>query len=155
MERPDREFMDINFCKAGTTLAELLKIHHGTAVDRLGIRFTAMAPDALWAEMPVDERTVQPYGILHGGASLLLAESMGSVASALIAGPLGGRPVGIEISGSHLRPATGGHVTGICRPLRVGRGLHFWRIAIYNAAGEQCCESRLTIKILRSGSGAG
>jgi len=147
--------MEINFCKAGTSLAELVKIHHGTAIERLGIRFTAMAPASLWAEMPVDERTIQPHGILHGGASLLLAESMGSVASALIAGPLGGRPVGIEISGSHLRPAKSGFVTGVCRPLRVGLGLHFWRIAIFNRAGERCCESRLTIKILRSGSGAG
>lgn len=144
--------MEINFCTAGTSLTDLLKIHERTAVDHLGIRFTAMSTSTLWAEMPVDERTVQPYGILHGGASLLLAESLGSVASALIAGPLGGRPVGIEISGSHLRPATGGHVRGVCRPIRVGRGLHFWRIKIYNQDAEQCCDSRLTIKILRGGS---
>jgi uncharacterized protein (TIGR00369 family) len=147
--------MDINFFKGGMSLADLRELHRDTAVERLGIRFTAMAPATLWAEMPVDERTVQPYGILHGGASLLLAESMGSVASGLVAGPLGGRPVGIEINGSHLRPAGPGHVTGVCRPLRVGRGLHFWRISVYSAAGEHCCESRLTIKILRSGSGAG
>lgn len=147
--------MEINFCKAGTSLHELAKMHQCTAVERLGICFTAMTGTALWAEMPVDERTVQPYGILHGGASLLLAESMGSVASALIAGPLGGRPVGIEINGSHLRPVSSGRVTGVCTPIRVGFGIHFWRVAIFDEAGEQCCESRLTTKILRTGSGAG
>jgi uncharacterized protein (TIGR00369 family) len=144
--------VDINFCKAGTSLLELAQTHRGSAVESLGIEFTALGPRALWARMPVDERTVQPYGILHGGASILLAESMGSVASHLLVAPHGGRPVGIEVNGSHLRAARRGFVHGVCRPLRVGQGLHFWHIAVYNEDGEQSCDARLTIKILRAGS---
>ncbi len=114
----------------------------------LGIRVTAVGRDFIRAEMPVDERTTQPFGILHGGASVTLAETLGSIASwLLVSGEPGARVAGVEVSASHLKAAGPGTVTAVCRPLRIGRTLHFWRIGIYNARGERCCAARLTVSI--------
>ena len=140
--------MKLNFCRVGLTFAALNRMRHETAVERLGIRFSAIGSDFLCAEMPVDERTVQPYGVLHGGASALLAETIGSVASNILLHGSGQRGVGIEINASHLRAVREGWVTGVCRPLRLGRSLHFWRIVVFDQQGRACCASRLTVKVM-------
>ena len=114
----------------------------------LGISVTAVGKDFIRADMPVDQRTTQPFGILHGGASVALAETLGSIASwLLVSGEPGARVAGIEISASHLKAVGSGCVTGICRPLRIGRTLHFWQIDIYDEKGARCCAARLTVSI--------
>ena len=143
----------INLAQSCTTLGELNRAHVDTAVAASGIVFTAVGPDFLCAEMPVDHRTVQPYGLLHGGMSMVLAETLGSVASGLLLHGTRERAVGIEVGGSHLRAAGSGRVTGTCRPLKIGRGLHFWTIEIHDGQGRQCCEARLTIKVLQPREG--
>lgn len=122
----------------------------------LGIRITAVGPDFICGEMPVDERTQQPFGILHGGASIVLAETLGSLGSFLVASDTpGARVAGIEVSGSHVRTARSGYVTGVARPVRLGRSLHFWRIDIRDETDELVCSARLTVTVGRSNSAAG
>jgi 1,4-dihydroxy-2-naphthoyl-CoA hydrolase len=114
----------------------------------LGIRLIAMGPDFVCGEMPVDERTRQPFGILHGGASIVLAETLGSWASHLmVADDPAARVAGIEVSGSHVRSVRSGPVRGVARPLRLGRSLHFWRIDILDQDGELVCSAKLTVKV--------
>lgn len=114
----------------------------------LGIRITASGPDFLCGEMPVDERTQQPFGVLHGGASIVLAESLGSLASFLVVSDdPAARVAGIEVSGSHVRSVRSGVVTGVARPVRLGRSLHFWRIDIHDQDNNLCCAARLTVKV--------
>lgn len=118
-------------------------------VSHLGIEFTRIGDDYLEARMPVDHRTVQPMGLLHGGASCVLAETMGSVASFLcIEDPAKETAVGVEINANHLRPATKGHVTGKVSPLRVGRKLHVWNIEIKDEVERLICVSRITIAVV-------
>ncbi|MCB1529985.1 MAG: hotdog fold thioesterase [Rhodospirillales bacterium] len=113
----------------------------------LDIRFTEIGEDYLKATMPVDGRTVQPFGILHGGASCVLAETLGSVAAWMCVDPDKQRGVGIEINANHLRPVSEGLVTGICKPVQTGRSIHVWQIDIFNDAGKMNCTSRLTLAI--------
>ena len=114
----------------------------------LGIRITAVGPDFICGDMPVDDRTRQPFGILHGGASIVLAETLGSWASYLLtADRPGARVAGIEVSGSHLRAVRSGRVAGVARPLHLGRSLHFWDIDIRDQDGNLSCSARLTVKI--------
>jgi 1,4-dihydroxy-2-naphthoyl-CoA hydrolase len=122
----------------------------------LGIRITAVGPDFICGEMPVDERTQQPFGILHGGASMVLAETLGSWGSYLVScdDPLA-RVAGIEVGGSHVWSVRSGYVTGIARPLRLGRSLHFWRIDIRDPSGELVCSAKLTVTVRRGGAGKG
>lgn len=130
------------------TLAELGVVHENTASGHMGIRIVAVGPDFLAGEMPVDERTRQPYGIVHGGAFIMLAETLGSMASHLLVAGQGGQAAGVEVSGSHVKSIRDGHVSGVCRPLRIGRNLHFWRIEIRDGEGALACAARLTVKIL-------
>jgi 1,4-dihydroxy-2-naphthoyl-CoA hydrolase len=119
----------------------------------LGIRLTAVGPDFVCGEMPVDERTQQPFGILHGGASIVLAETLGSWASFLVVSDdPNARVAGIEVSGSHVRSVRSGHVTGVARPIRLGRSLHFWRIDISDQQGNLVCAAKLTVTVSRSGA---
>lgn len=114
----------------------------------LGIRIIALGPDFICGDMPVDERTRQPFGILHGGASIVLAETLGSWGSYLLtADRPGARVAGIEVNGSHLRSVRSGRVTGVARPLHLGRSLHFWDIDIRDPSGKLNCSARLTVKI--------
>ena len=114
----------------------------------LGIRLTAIGPDFVCGEMPVDERTRQPFGILHGGASIVLAETLGSWASHLVmCDDPRARVAGIEVGGSHVRSVRSGVVRGVARPIRLGRSLHFWRIDIFAPDGELSCSARLTVKV--------
>ena len=116
----------------------------------LGIQITAAGPDFVCGEMPVDHRTVQPFGLLHGGASISLAESLGSYASyALISDEESTRVAGIEVSGSHVKSVRSGIVTGICRPVSLGRTVHVWRIMIRDQQGRLNCAANLTVKISR------
>lgn len=130
------------------TLQELNDNVHDTLVDHLGIVFSAIDGESLSATMPVDRRTHQPAGLLHGGASAALAETIGSYASWLVLGEDNGQVVGVEINASHLRGVSGGSVTGVARPLRLGRTLHVWDIRISDAAGELVCMSRLTVAVI-------
>ncbi|RZL41992.1 MAG: hotdog fold thioesterase [Variovorax sp.] len=118
-----------------------------TAISRLGIEFTEIGDDFLRGRVPVDERTVQPYGLLHGGVSVVLAETLGS-SGAYYAAPEGHRAVGLDINANHLRAAMGGWVTGTARPVHRGRTTHVWQIDMTNDAGELTCVSRLTMAIL-------
>ena len=120
----------------------------GTLMQPLGIRFTEIGPDYVRGTMPVDARTHQPYGLLHGGASVALAETLGSTAAGLCVEPDQG-VVGIEINANHLRGVREGLVTGTARPLHVGRSTQVWEIRIEDEAGQLVCVSRLTMAVIR------
>lgn len=114
----------------------------------IGIKFCAWDDESLSARMPVDERTYQPFGILHGGASVVLAESLGSVASNMLIDGEKYIGVGLEVNANHLRPMRSGWVTGTCRPIHIGAKTHVWDIRIINEAGKLVCISRLTVAIV-------
>ena len=134
------------------TLADLNALSAGTAMQPLGIEFTQIGHDYLRATMPVDARTRQPYGLLHGGASVLLAETLGSTAGNLCT-PEGRVCVGIEINANHVRAVRDGLVTGTARPLHVGGRTQVWEIRIEDAAGQLVCISRLTLAVVAGGVG--
>jgi uncharacterized protein (TIGR00369 family) len=125
----------------------LSDLHVDTAVAHLGIEFTEVGDDFIRARVPVDARTRQPYGLLHGGVSVVLAETLGSCGAAFAA-PSGHRAVGLDINANHLRGATSGWVHGICRPVHVGRSTQVWQIELSNDAGELTCVSRITMAVL-------
>lgn len=125
----------------------LTQVHIGTTVAHLGIEFLEVGDDFLRARAPVDSRTRQPMGILHGGVSVLLAEALGSCGAAWAA-PEGHRAVGLEINANHLRSASEGWVTGTARPIHVGRSTHVWQIELVDDQGRPTCISRITIAIL-------
>ncbi|GHA86833.1 hotdog fold thioesterase [Cognatilysobacter bugurensis] len=129
------------------TLEALNALSRGTAIETLGIVFTELGPDFLRGTMPVDARTQQPYGLLHGGASVLLAETLGSTAGNLCTAP-GRRCVGLEINANHLRAVREGTVTGTARPLHVGARTQVWEIRIEDARGKPVCVSRLTLAVI-------
>ena len=114
----------------------------------LGIQFTVVGIDFLTATMPVGEKTHQPAGILHGGASVVLAETLGSVASYMCIDPDKYLAVGLEVNANHLRPVKSGLVTGICKPLHRGAKTHVWEIKIYDERGKMNCISRLTVAVI-------
>ena len=129
------------------TLAQLNALSAGTAMEPLGILFTELGPDFLRGTMPVDARTRQPYGLLHGGASVLLAETLGSTGGGLCVDE-GEGVVGIEINANHLRGVRDGLVTGTARPLHLGRSTQVWDIRIEDARGRLACSSRLTLAVI-------
>jgi 1,4-dihydroxy-2-naphthoyl-CoA hydrolase len=121
-----------------------------TAVESLGIVYEEIGDDYLVARMPVDNRTVQPFRILHGGASVLLAETLGSTASTLSIDLTKYQPVGVEINANHLSSAREGtSVLGTVRPIRVGRTIHVWNIEIKDEVGKMICISRITIAVVQ------
>jgi uncharacterized protein (TIGR00369 family) len=129
------------------TLEALNALSRGTAMEPLGIVFTELGTDYLRGTMPVDARTRQPYGLLHGGASVLLAETLGSTAGGLCVDE-GQGVVGIEINANHLAGVREGLVTGTTRPLHVGRGTQVWEIRIEDERGRLACISRLTLAVI-------
>ena len=133
--------------KQPVTVQILTDIHKDTAVERLGIEFLEVGDDFLRARVPVDTRTRQPYGILHGGVSVVLAETLGSCGAAYAA-PEGHRAVGLDINANHLRSATTGWVTGTARPVHVGRTTQVWQIDLHDEQGRPTCVSRLTMAVL-------
>jgi uncharacterized protein (TIGR00369 family) len=133
--------------KQPVSIETLTEIHHDTAVARLGIEFLEVGPDFIKARVPVDARTRQPYGILHGGVSVVLAETLGSCGAAY-SSPPGTRAVGLDINANHLRATTAGWVTGVARAVHVGRSTQVWQIDLSDEAGRLTCVSRLTMAIL-------
>ena len=140
--------MKIWFDKS-VTVESLKSFGKGTMSEHLGIEWVDLGDDFFKAKMPVDHRTNQPYGLLHGGASCVLAETLGSVASYLVIDPSQFYCVGIEINANHIRSATNGFVYGVCSPLHLGSTTHVWDIRITNEEGKLVCISRLTVAIMK------
>lgn len=134
--------------KRVTTLDMLNQMSEDCMLSHLGIHFVHMTDNSLEALMPVDARTRQPFGLLHGGASVVLAESLGSVAGWLCTEP-GASVVGVEINASHLRAVTQGEVRGICQPLHLGRQTQVWQIEIQDERQRRCCIARLTTAVIQ------
>ncbi|MBK7699563.1 MAG: hotdog fold thioesterase [Saprospiraceae bacterium] len=118
-----------------------------TLVAHLGIEIVEVGSDFIKSKMPVDHRTRQPMGLLHGGASVVLSESVGSIASWLVTADQTKNIVGIEVNANHLKSAKSGFVFGITKPIRIGRTLHVWNTEIYNADDNLLCVSRLTVMV--------
>ena len=133
---------------APVSLEALREQGRRTLVEHLGMELTAVGEDWIAGTMPVDERTHQPFGLLHGGASLALAETLGSVGANLCVDFTKFRCVGQEINANHLRPVTNGLVTGTARPLHVGARSQVWQIEIVNPAEQLVCISRLTMAVI-------
>ncbi len=140
--------MSIWFNKS-LSVASLKPFGPKTMAQHLGMEWVAIGDDYLKMSMPVDERTKQPYGLLHGGASCALAETIGSIASALIIDPDKSICVGIEINANHVRSAREGYVTATCTPLHIGASTHVWDIKIHDEREKLVCISRLTVAILK------
>ncbi len=134
--------------KGKVTVEDLNKRCENTLVQNLGIEFTEIGDDYINGIMPVDHRTVQPAGILHGGASLALAESLGSVAGFMCIDREKQYCVGMEINANHIRPIRSGRVYGVVKPIHIGRKTHVWEISISNQNGKLVCVSRITLAIL-------
>jgi 1,4-dihydroxy-2-naphthoyl-CoA hydrolase len=134
------------------TLDQLNNFGKGNMGEFVGIRFTEISENSIKATMPVDHRTKQPYGLLHGGASCVLAETLGSVASALVINADKYLVVGIEINANHLRGARQGLVTGIVKPIHIGSTTHVWDIRISDENEKLICISRLTVAVLEQKS---
>ncbi|MFL5814626.1 MAG: hotdog fold thioesterase [Bdellovibrionia bacterium] len=130
------------------TLEQINQMNRATMGEALGLEFTAFGDDWLEATMPVDHRTKQPAGLLHGGASVALAETLGSVASVLYIDPKKQSVVGLEINANHIRSARDGKVTGRVKAIHIGKTTHLWEIQITNAEGKLVCISRLTVMVL-------
>ena len=129
------------------SLERIRQANANTAADHLGIEFMEVGDDFLTARVPVDARTRQPAGILHGGVSVVLAETLGSIGAAYAA-PSGTRVVGLDINANHIRSVAEGWVTGTARPLHIGRTTHVWQIELINAQGQMTCVSRITMAVL-------
>ncbi len=135
------------------TAAQLNEMMRGTLMETLGIRYLEPEDGILRATMPVDARTLQPAGLLHGGASAALAESLGSAASYLIIDERTQFCVGIEINANHLRAVSAGLVTGTCSGIHLGKTLHVWDIRIEDEKNRLVCISRLTVAIRQKSQG--
>ena len=134
--------------KSNHTVEQINKMCENTIHDALGIKITEKGEGFLAGTMPVDSRTVQPMRILHGGANVVLAESLGSIASLLIINPEEEISVGLDINANHIRSAKSGIVTGVAKPINIGRKIHVWEIKITDQEGRLTCVSRLTVSIL-------
>ncbi|MDI9364965.1 MAG: hotdog fold thioesterase [Flavobacterium sp.] len=131
------------------TLVDIAHLGKNTLSEHLGMQFSEIGPNYLKATMPVDKRTHQPYGLLHGGASVALAETVGSVASALVINHKTTMCVGLEINANHLRGVKDGIVTATATPLHLGGSTHVWDIKIHDEKEHLICVSRLTVAILK------
>jgi 1,4-dihydroxy-2-naphthoyl-CoA hydrolase len=130
------------------TPADLNAHSQGTMGEALGIEFLEVGEDCLTARMPVDRRTIQPAGLLHGGASVTLAETLGSVAATLCVDPASKMCVGLEINANHVRAVRSGFVYGTARPLHIGSSTQLWEIRIVDEQERLVCISRLTMAVL-------
>ncbi len=133
--------------KKPLSLEMLRNAHAKTAIEHLGIEITEIGDDFLRGRVPVDERTRQPFGLLHGGVSVVLAETLGSM-GAFYSCPEGHRAVGLDINANHLRAATSGWVTGTARPVHIGKTTQVWQIDMVNDEGQLTCVSRITMAVL-------
>ena len=134
------------------SIEELNGNRQGTLIDNLGIMFIEIGDDFVRGTMPVDARTVQPYGLLHGGASVALAETLGSMGASMCVDAAEYQVVGQEINANHVRAARSGLVTGTARPLHLGGRTHVWSIEIVNDAQKLVCISRITMAVIKRGA---
>jgi 1,4-dihydroxy-2-naphthoyl-CoA hydrolase len=134
-------------------LDEVEPLCRGNMAAHLGIKLTELCDDCLIGSMPVDQRTTQPAGLLHGGASVVLAESLGSIAANLCVDPDRWTCVGQEVSASHLRPVRKGLVTGIARPIHRGRSAQTWEINVVDERRRKVCVVRLTVAVVAARHG--
>jgi 1,4-dihydroxy-2-naphthoyl-CoA hydrolase len=123
-------------------------MNRNTIVELLGIQITEVGDDFLSGTMPADTRTFQPYGVVHGGANVVLAETLGSVAGAHVIDMSTTKCLGQDVNATHLRPVSSGLVLGIAKPIHLGRRSHVWEIRLTNEAGKLTCISKLTLAIL-------
>ena len=142
----------VDFLADGATLIALNRLSSNTLNSHIGMVFTVLGRDFLQAEMPVDARTRQPHGLLHGGASAAMIETLGSVASGLLLTGSGRRAVGLEIHANHLRAARSGVVTGEVRAVHAGGSTHVWRVRIVDARARLVCDGGLTCMVLEAQS---
>ncbi|MEZ7860236.1 MAG: 1,4-dihydroxy-2-naphthoyl-CoA hydrolase [Parasphingorhabdus sp.] len=124
------------------------QMNKNTIVEWLGIQITEVGDDFLSGTMPADTRTFQPYGVVHGGANVVLAETLGSVAGAHVIDMSTTKCLGQDVNATHLRPVSSGLVLGIAKPIHLGRRSHVWEIRLTNEAGKLTCISKLTLAIL-------
>jgi len=134
------------------TVEELNGNREGTLIENLGILFTEIGADFIRGTMPVDTRTVQPYGLLHGGASVALAETLGSMGASMCVDAAEFQVVGQEINANHVRAARGGLVTGTARAVHLGGRTHVWTIDIVDEAQKLVCISRITMAVIKRGA---
>lgn len=134
--------------KYNLTLEGIKSRNVNTMVDHVGIEFTEIGEDYLKARMPVDARTIQPLGIMHGGASCVLAETVGSIASNYCLDHNFHYSVGLDINTSHIKMARGGYVTATARPINLGKTIHVWEVKIVNDEGALVSITRLTLAVL-------
>jgi 1,4-dihydroxy-2-naphthoyl-CoA hydrolase len=120
----------------------------GTIDEHLGIKITQVGDDYLSGTMPADKRTFQPYGIVHGGANVVLAETLGSIAGAHVIDTNSLLCLGQEVSATHLRPVSSGMVTGTARPIHLGKRSHVWEIRLENDQGKLSCIAKLILAIV-------
>jgi 1,4-dihydroxy-2-naphthoyl-CoA hydrolase len=130
------------------SIEKIRPLGNNTMVEYVGIEWLELGKDFLKARMPVDHRTQQPYGMLHGGASCVLAETIGGFASAMVIDHTKMYCVGLEINANHIRSAREGFVTGMATPLHLGSNSHVWEIKIYDDNEKLVCVSRLTVAII-------
>ena len=123
--------------------------NQNTLVSHLGIEITEIGLDFVKARMPVDQRTRQPMGLLHGGASVVLSESMGSMASWLVSGDYNAQIVGVEVNANHLKSVNAGYVMSITKPVKLGKTLHIWNTEVFDENEQLLCVSRLTVMIIK------
>jgi len=142
----------VSIWRSPHTLEELNGAAAGTMAGHLGIVFSEIGGDFIRATMPVDGRTQQPYGLLHGGASVALAETLGSTGAVMCVDKTGFLCVGQEINANHVRSARSGQVTGTARPVHLGGRSHVWAIEIVNESQDLVCISRITIAIIKVGT---
>jgi len=135
--------------KRSISVEEITAGNKDTAASHLGIEFLEVGDDFIRGRLPVDARTRQPYGLLHGGVSVVLAETLGSVA-AYSCCDKGRLAVGLDINANHLRGVTQGWVTGTVRPVHIGRTTHVWQIDLTNDEGQLTCVSRITMAIVEA-----
>ena len=123
-------------------------INQGTICEQLGIVITEVGDDFIKGTMPADARTFQPFGVVHGGANVVLAESLGSIAGAHVIDLSSAKALGQEVSATHLRPVSSGLVTGTAKPIHLGRRSQVWEIRLEDDQGKLSCISKLTLAIL-------
>ena len=138
--------------KEGVTIEFLNTWSRNTLAEQIGIEFITIGEDYLEARMPVDKRTHQPMGLLHGGASVSLAETMGSIAANMCVDQTKFYCVGLEINANHLKGVREGFVKGITKPIHIGKTTQVWEIRITNEKGELACLSRITMAVLEKKS---
>jgi 1,4-dihydroxy-2-naphthoyl-CoA hydrolase len=134
--------------KSDYSIDQVNSMSKNTILDVLGIEITEKGDDFLVGKMPVDSRTVQPMRILHGGANVVLAETLGSIASLMIINPDEEISVGVDVNANHIRSVKSGWVTGIAKPINIGRKIHVWEIKITDEEERLTCISRLTVSVL-------